>query len=110
MKTRDDFVTNSSSQSYIVCIPNMEEFLKEIETFYEIPSNIRSCLKRQSLKENIQFDEIPFEDFEEFNRFVNGSKYIISYLDSGPENFTQYINIANNKTKVEKIKKILKEV
>ena len=48
MKIKEDFVTNSSSCSYIVCIPDMESFLEELESVTDVPLQISDCFRRGS--------------------------------------------------------------
>lgn len=105
MKIKEDFVTNSSSCSYIVCIPDMESFLEELESVTDVPLQISDCFRRGN--EYIWFGSDLYDDFYKIHDAVEQLGYVIGFDEHGPENEPQYINIASNENTVKKLVKIL---
>ena len=106
MKIKQDFVTNSSSCSYIVCIPNIKKFLEQLENKIEISDETRNIFLHSG--EFIYFgEEFDYDEFQKIHDVVEELGYVLSFNETGPENCPEYINIAGNKKLVEKIKKII---
>jgi hypothetical protein len=108
MKIKRDFVTNSSSCSYVVCIPNITKFLEKLESKIEISEETRNIFKCS--RDFIYFgEEFDYDEFQKIHEVVEELGHVLAFNEMGPENCPEYINIAWNKDLVEKIKKILGE-
>lgn len=112
MKVKSDFVTNSSSCSYIVCIPDMDKFLKELSEKIEIPEKFVDEFRRNH--EYICFGDEDdesgvsvYDKFHEMNNVVDNLGYIIMFDEGGPENTPMYLNIAYCSKRIKQLKKIL---
>jgi len=109
MKIKKDFVTNSSSCSFIVCIPNMEKFIEKYEKIHKLTFEIKKILRESSNSDLIDFDpEEKFEisDFFEFHNLVEKLGYVLFEDYSGRENRPRYLNVGYS---IDKIKKIISE-
>ena len=107
MKVKSDFVTNSSSCSYIVCIPNMDKFLKELSEKIEIPETFIDSFREGGFY--IYFgEEYEHEpEFEEMHAIVESLGYVLEFDECGPDNSPRYLNVAYDKNRVNQLKKIL---
>lgn len=109
MKQKQDFVTNSSSCSYIVCIPDIDKCLKELKEKIEVTEFIENAFINSKYHGNIYFGEYGISN-ETFNEIVNTlEKYIIFYIDSGSEDVMEFLNISYNDENKNKLNKILGE-
>ena len=103
---KNDFVTNSSSCSYIVCIPDKKKFLKQLEEKIPLSEDARRIIL--SGNEFIYFgEEFDYDEFQNIHNVVEELGYVLAFDEMGPENCPEYINIAWNKKLVEQITKIL---
>jgi len=115
MKIKNDFVTNSSSCSYIVCIPNMNKFLKDLSEKIEIPYKFVDAFRNSKMYIDFDLDECDDEFDQMYNMFgkmhdiIAKMGYIIEFDEWGPDNAPRYINIAHDKDQINNLKKILKE-
>jgi hypothetical protein len=110
MKIKRDFVTNSSSCSYIVCIPDVELFIKKIEEKNIISDEIKKSIKNHYGYMNFEDDDISYNEFfEKIHKVAEAEGYVIMFNENGSENEPQYMNIAFDKKQIEKLKKVLKD-
>jgi hypothetical protein len=108
MKVKNDFVTNSSSCSYIVCIPNMKKFLEKLESKIEISEEARDLFLDSG--EFIYFgEEFDYDEFQKIHDVVEELGYVLGYNERGPENSPEYINVVGNISLIKQVKKILGE-
>ena len=108
MKIKQDFVTNSSSTSYIVCIPNIHDFLEKVEKKIKLTEEIKHIF----FMEYIHFpndSQRDYDNFEKIHTVIDNLGYILAFDEMGPENEPRYINIAFRPEQVEKLKRILGE-
>jgi len=108
VKIKRDFVTNSSSCSYIVCIPDVEIFIDKIEEKNEISNDVKNQIRNNY--GYMFFGEDFYEEFyKKIHTIAENEGYIIMFNENGPDNNPQYMNIAFNKKQIEKLKKVLKD-
>lgn len=113
MKIKRDFVTNSSSCSYIVCIPDVELFIKKIEE-----KNIISEEIKESIRNRYGYGYMFFGDdydsynefFEKIHKIAEDEGYVIMFNENGPDNKPGYMNIAFDKNQIQKIKRALEKI
>lgn len=106
MKVKYDFVTNSSSCSYIICIPleNIKEVVDIIRKKHpDIPNNLLDQFYANSV---IYFGDRYYETFFEIHKIITDMNYVLKSMDMGPENEPIYYNVGETKI-LDKIKKIL---
>ena len=116
MKIKNDFVTNSSSCSYIVCIPDMNKFIKELSKKIEVPEKFIDKFRRNHEYINFGYDyeddESGYSTYDKFNEMhavVEDLGYVIMFDEGGPENQPTYLNIAYCSKRINQLKKILGE-
>ena len=107
MKLKYDFITNSSSCSYIVCIPDMHDFVKELHIRYPISNYLKHMFLNSHQYISFQEEDISYAQFHEMNEVIDKMGYVLMFDETAPENQMKYMNIASNEKQIEKIKKIL---
>ncbi len=111
MKIKRDFVTNSSSCSYIVCIPDVELFIKKIEEKNKISDEIKEQIRNRYGYMFFGDDYDSYNEFfEKIHKIAEDEGYVIMFNENGPENEPQYMNIAFDKNQIQKIKRALENI
>ena len=121
MKTRQGFVSNSSSTSFVIALSKdfkitddiIKEFIRESGTIDEsevFAKRIKSVIKKMCEKGLIFSDPYSSKDsqfFEDLDTLIEVCPdIVISEIDGGPESGSTYVNIFADKT-LAKIKKML---
>ncbi len=110
MKIKRDFVTNSSSCSYIVCIPDVEMFIKKIEEKNKISDEIKEQIRNRYGYIFFGTDYNSYLEFyEKIHKVAVDEGYVIMFDENGPDNEPAYMNIAFDKKQIEKLKNALKD-
>ena len=111
MKIKQDFVTNSSSCSYIVCIPDVELFIKQIEKCYELTDDLKEIIRNSYGYMSFRDDIISLKDFyDNIFEIANNEGYIIAFDENGSENIPRFLNILFDQKQIDKVKKVLESV
>lgn len=111
MKIKYDFVTNSSSCSYIVCIPDVEIFINKIEEKNIISDDFKNAIRNHYGYMFFGTDSYSYDEFfEKIHKVAEKEGYIIMFDENGSDNEPQYMNIAFDKKQIEKLKRILEKV
>jgi len=110
MKIKLDFITNSSSCSYIVCIPDTELFIKKIEDKYDISDQIKELIRNRYGYMYFGQNDETIKSFGKINKIAENEGYIIMFDENGPANEPQFINIAYDKDQINKLKRILENI
>jgi len=111
MKIKRDFVTNSSSCSYIVCIPDIELFIKKIEEKNKISDEIKEQIRNRYGYMFFGDDYDSYHEFyEKIHSVAKDEGYVIMFNENGPENEPGYMNIAFDRKQIEKIKRALENI
>ncbi len=128
MKIKSDFVTNSSSTSYIIYLPENFDVLNAIkEKKPELLDRLSSEKNKLFLNDVIEkakkdsevlmdsYDWVAsnplytgkdcYEVFDVFHMIISELGLIVDGIDTGPDDIQIYINVGSSKAK-EKIKKI----
>jgi hypothetical protein len=109
MKIRNGFVSNSSSSSFVICLPddfdidlfNIEEKINKLDDYDELSiDSIKETILRLIEDEELYQEECDGDEFYALTDIFED--YIIARMESGSDN--GQIVIADNKS----IKKILK--
>ena len=113
MKIKNDFVTNSSSTSYIVCIPDMNFFISQVEEHIKLSDRVKQILQLSINSEYIYLNEDKDEDddlreFWKIHKVADKLGYVLMFNENGPDNYPEYINVGC-KDIMKKIKKIVEE-
>jgi hypothetical protein len=116
MKIKNDFVTNSSSCSYIVCIPNMEEAVNKISKIKELTHEQIDMLTKDEYgcgyihfqNKDGNWDNDMYDDFHKIIQILTELGYPVFFLESGHDNECLIINIAHNEEMRRKIKNVMK--
>jgi hypothetical protein len=110
MKIKNDFVTNSSSCSYIVCIPDPKNLVERLESVMDLPSKFSEVFLNgiEEFYFGEMYEEDHYREWQEMNRFLNDWGYVLAFLDHGPENTPIYINVAEYADKINQIFKMPK--
>jgi len=107
MKIKQDFVINSSSCSYIVCIPDPRKLVIKLKEVFEDSDSEIIINRFYNNYGYINFYDIKFEDWQKIHKVMVDAGYVIMFDENGPENEPRYLNIAFDKTQINKLKKIL---
>jgi hypothetical protein len=107
MKIKQDFITNSSSCSYIVCIPDIYDFLEKVEEKIKVPADIKHLFFGGQYINFPVYHSHDMENFERLHRVIDDLGYVLCDDEMGPENEPRYINIAYGPERIEQLKRIL---
>lgn len=104
MKIKNDFVTNSSSCSYIVCIPDPVECVQRLEELMDLPKSWGDSITDNGDEIWFNMDgENSYELFQDMNGILHDFGYVLHHLDFGPDNQPMYINVSNYLKKINNI-------
>lgn len=97
MKVRSGFVSNSSSSSYIVAVPEEESFddidlTKLPEDEKSIVKNILNRIKR-SENSYFHYDNDEYELVEDAIQVLSKMGYILNFIEEGPEETHVFYNV-----------------
>jgi hypothetical protein len=107
MKLKHDFVTNSSSCSYIVCIPDMEKAIKQICERIELTDDEINMLT--SHKSGYIIFQDYYDDFHEIIEILEDLGYPVMFEECGPDNDCRMLNIAYNREMRVKIRNVMRD-
>jgi len=99
MKIKNDFITNSSSCSFLVYIPNGEKLIEELEQVVNISEEMKDHLRHIHLREYTCFGEESYDEFHTLIKEMEKLDYKFYFLENGPENDPTFINLASKKIK-----------
>lgn len=113
MKIKQDFVTNSSSCSYIVCIPDMEKAIEKISKQMILSEEIIDKFKYNDRYGVISFgedyDEDEYSTFHKIIKILEDVGYPVMFDEGGSDNYCKITNIAHSEKLRERIKYVMKD-